>query len=81
MDAEAGTLERAGGAVHVGKRFEEIAARARALFAGRRVVNVNSTAAGGGVAELLQTLLAYARIAGVSIEQIVDDTLKLEKVK
>ncbi|HEU4703826.1 MAG TPA: hypothetical protein VFS37_15200, partial [Conexibacter sp.] len=37
------------------------AVEARRLLSGRSVVNVNSTAAGGGVAELLQSLLAYAR--------------------
>jgi len=45
--------------------FERTAEAARSLLAGRRVVNVNSTAAGGGVAELLQTLLAYTRGVGV----------------
>jgi trehalose synthase len=40
-------------------------AQARRLFAGRSIWNVNSTARGGGVAELLVTLLAYARGAGV----------------
>jgi trehalose synthase len=45
--------------------FDTVAAAARELLAGRVVWNVNSTAAGGGVAELLQTLLAYARGAGV----------------
>ena len=40
---------------------------------GRRVVNVNSTATGGGVAELLQTLLAYARGAGVDARWVVID--------
>jgi trehalose synthase len=40
-------------------------ARAEAVFAGRRVINVNSTATGGGVAEMLQSLVAYARGAGV----------------
>src|SRR5436305_10258145 len=40
-------------------------ARARAAFAGRVVWNVSSTAHGGGVAEMLTTLLAYARDAGV----------------
>src|SRR6476661_275375 len=46
-------------------RFERTAAAARDGLAGRRVVNVNSTASGGGVAELLQTLLAYVRGVGV----------------
>jgi trehalose synthase len=39
---------------------------ARALFAGRTVWNVSSTACGGGVAEMLTTLLAYAR--GIDID-------------
>ena len=37
----------------------------RSLFAGRAIWNVNSTARGGGVAEMLATLLAYARGIGV----------------
>jgi trehalose synthase len=37
----------------------------RELFAGRTVWNVNSTARGGGVAEMLRSLLAYARGAQV----------------
>ncbi len=49
------------------------AAKARELLAGRSVVNVNSTAAGGGVAELLQSLLAYARGAGVDARWLVLD--------
>jgi trehalose synthase len=52
-------------------RFEATAATARALLQGRMVVNVNSTATGGGVAELLQTLLAYARGAGVDARWVV----------
>ena len=39
--------------------------RAREVFAGRRIWNVNSTARGGGVAEMLVSLLAYAHGAGV----------------
>jgi trehalose synthase len=39
--------------------------RARELFEGRVVWNVNSTARGGGVAEMLVSLLAYAHGAGV----------------
>ena len=37
----------------------------RAILAGRTVWNINSTARGGGVAELLESLVAYARGAGV----------------
>jgi trehalose synthase len=40
-------------------------AEAREVYRGRAVWNVNSTAAGGGVAEMLRSLLAYARGAGV----------------
>jgi trehalose synthase len=46
-------------------KFELTATSAREFLQGRLVYNVNSTAAGGGVAELLQTLLAYARGAGI----------------
>ncbi len=52
-------------------RFESTAATARDLLRGRRVVQVNSTASGGGVAELLQTLLAYARGAEVDARWLV----------
>src|SRR5436190_4783674 len=37
------------------ERFEATAAAARELLAGRAVLNVNSTASGGGVAEMLRT--------------------------
>jgi trehalose synthase len=47
------------------------AAEARRLLAGRSVISVNSTATGGGVAELLQSLLAYARGAGVDARWLV----------
>jgi trehalose synthase len=46
-------------------RYEQVADRAQAALAGHSVLNVSSTAAGGGVAEMLQTLLAYVRGAGV----------------
>jgi trehalose synthase len=55
------------------RRFESIAANARTLLQDRSVLNVNSTATGGGVAELLQTLLAYARGAGVNARWAVID--------
>ncbi len=54
-------------------RFLATAARARALLAGRVVWNVNATAHGGGVAEMLQALLAYARGAGVDAQWLVLD--------
>src|SRR4051794_1258490 len=47
-------------------RFADAASRARDLFAGRVIWNVNSTARGGGVAEMLISLLAYARGVGVN---------------
>ncbi len=46
-------------------RFEEMAGQARRILGGRVVMNVNSTAVGGGVAEMLQTLLGYLRGAGL----------------
>jgi trehalose synthase len=45
--------------------FVEATERARKLFEGRAVWNVNSTARGGGVAEMLVSLLAYAHGVGV----------------
>ena len=47
------------------ERFERGAQQARELLDGRVVWNVNSTARGGGVVELLLPLVAYARGAGV----------------
>jgi trehalose synthase len=46
-------------------QFEQTAEAARGLLDGRIVWNVNATAHGGGVAEMLQTLLAYVRGVGV----------------
>jgi trehalose synthase len=43
----------------------ETAERGRTVLADRTVWNINSTAAGGGVAEMLATLLAYGRGVGV----------------
>jgi trehalose synthase len=53
------------------EQFEATATMARALLDGRTVFNLNSTATGGGVAELLQTLLAYARGVGVDTRWLV----------
>jgi trehalose synthase len=52
-------------------RFEQVAEAAQAILAGRSILSINSTAAGGGVAEMLQTLLAYARGAGVDARWLV----------
>ncbi len=51
--------------------FEAVADETRRRLAERAVVSVNSTAVGGGVAEMLQTLLAYARGAGVDARWLV----------
>lgn len=45
--------------------------RAAAALQGRVIWNVNSTAAGGGVAELLRTLLGYSRGGGVDARWLV----------
>ncbi len=54
----------------LGDRYEKVEdaiATAREVLSGRVIWHVNSTAKGGGVAELLQSLLAYARGAGVDV--------------
>jgi trehalose synthase len=52
-------------------RYEAIAEATQTRLAGRAVLNVNSTATGGGVAEMLQTLLAYGRGAGLDVHWLV----------
>ncbi|MGZ5367166.1 MAG: glycosyltransferase [Aeromicrobium sp.] len=49
------------------------AERARAMLHDRTIWNVNATAHGGGVAEMLQALLAYGRGAGVDLRWLVLD--------
>ena len=49
----------------------ELRARAAELLRGRAVWCVNSTAHGGGVAEMLRSLLAYTRGAGVDSRWVV----------
>jgi trehalose synthase len=49
----------------------EAAAVMRERLGDRHVVNVNSTAAGGGVAELLHRLLGYARGVGIDADWLV----------
>jgi trehalose synthase len=49
------------------RQVDEAIEESRKLLRGRIVWHVNSTARGGGVAELLQSLLAYARGAGVDV--------------
>ncbi len=53
------------------ERFERIAERARDTFAGRAIWHVNSTQRGGGVAEVLQSMLPYVRGAGVDTRWVV----------
>jgi trehalose synthase len=54
-------------AAEAGEEFVAEAERARQRFAGRVVWNISSTAHGGGVAEMLRSLLAYGRGAGVDV--------------
>jgi trehalose synthase len=53
------------------QRLRAAAAASREALAGRSVWNVNSTATGGGVAEMLQVLLAYGRGVGVDTRWLV----------
>jgi trehalose synthase len=58
----------------VGDRYAEVETaieHAKVLFEGRVIWHVNSTSAGGGVAELLHVLLPYARGAGVDVRWMV----------
>ena len=62
---------------------EEAIVQAGELFEGRAVWHLNSTARGGGVVELLTSLLAYARGAGVDARWTViggdDEFFKITK--
>jgi trehalose synthase len=53
--------------------FERSAQHAREVLEGRVVWNVNSTARGGGVVELLRPLVGYARGLGVDARWLVID--------
>jgi trehalose synthase len=53
------------------QRLQRAAERGRADFQGRVIWNVNSTARGGGVAELLSSLVPYSRAAGVDVRWLV----------
>ncbi len=57
----------------VWERVNGAVEHSRELFAGRVVWNVNSTSRGGGVAEMLISLLAYARGVGVDARWVVID--------
>jgi trehalose synthase len=52
-------------------RLVEAADQVRRLLAGRRFWNVNSTATGGGVAEMLQVLVGYVKDLGIPIGWLV----------
>ncbi len=58
---------------HQWKLLDAANNHAREIFGARRVWNVNSTANGGGVAEMLHSLIAYARGAGVDARWAVID--------
>ncbi len=56
------------------RRAEQMRAairQAQDLLRGRTLWNINSTAMGGGVAEMLQTLLAYGRGCGINVRWLV----------
>jgi len=78
-------LERFGSVLPLAdyERLLRIVQRGREAFAGRVLWNVNSTAQGGGVAEMLVSLLAYARGAGIDARWVVvagnDDFFVLTK--
>ena len=61
--------EAAGGAAI--DRLTDGQARAGELLAGRVVWSINSTATGGGVAEMLRTMLPYTRAAGVDARWLI----------
>jgi trehalose synthase len=52
-------------------RFEQTIVRGRELLGERTLWNVNSTARGGGVAEMLQSLLGYVQGAGLDGRWVV----------
>ena len=54
-------------------RFERTIARGRELLADRTLWTVNSTARGGGVAEMLRSLIGYVRGAGLDARWVVID--------
>jgi trehalose synthase len=62
---------------------EDAVGTAREVLAGRVIWHVNSTARGGGVAEMLNSLLAYARGAGVDVRWLTirgdEDFFKVTK--
>lgn len=75
VDVRAVPLERLGAMLSADRAvlLEASAARARAVFGDRTVWHVNATAHGGGVAEMLQNLLAYGNGARVENRWLVID--------
>ena len=67
------TLDHIGQAIedHQLEALHQGAGKARELLKDRTVWNINSTAQGGGVAEMLQPLLAYAQGLGVDVRWLV----------
>jgi trehalose synthase len=65
------------------EQLQDTVTRGHALFDGRVAWNVNSTAHGGGVAEMLHSLIAYARAGGVDARWVViggdDDFFRVTK--
>src|SRR5262249_3911882 len=57
----------------IARDLEALGPPARKLLGQRTVWNINSTARGGGVAEMLQSLIGYARLLGVAARWIVID--------
>jgi trehalose synthase len=60
----------------IGERFDELEpaiAGARSELEGRVIWHFNSTARGGGVAEMLRSYLAYVRGAGIDVRWMVID--------
>jgi trehalose synthase len=58
----------------MGDRFDElepVIARSRSALEGRAIWHINSTARGGGVAEMLRSYLAYVRGAGIDVRWTV----------
>jgi trehalose synthase len=55
------------------QRFDAGMSRARELFAGREVWNVNSTSSGGGVAEMLRSWVGLSRGAGIGMRWLTID--------
>ena len=52
-------------------QFEHAITRGRELLDGRTLWNVNSTAHGGGVAEMLRSLIGYARGVGIDARWLI----------